>query len=104
MPWTVTLFALGATAISGLPPLNGFVSEWLVSLGLLAAVLPSSAVVSEHTPETVLECVVEPAGTALMRIVQVVRRLQHGRVQAYVLYLLVGLGALASLVLLHGSG
>lgn len=68
-----------------------------------AAVLPSSAVVSEHTPETVLECVVEPAGTALMRIVQVVRRLQHGRVQAYVLYLLVGLGALASLVLLHGS-
>jgi len=37
MPWTTGLFALGAMAISGLPPLNGFVSEWLVYLGLLGA-------------------------------------------------------------------
>ena len=35
MPWTAGLFALGAVAISGLPPLNGFVSEWLVYLGLV---------------------------------------------------------------------
>ncbi len=34
MPWTASLFALGALAVSGLPPLNGFVSEWLVYLGL----------------------------------------------------------------------
>jgi hydrogenase-4 component B len=38
MPWTTSLFALGAAAISGLPPLNGFVSELLVYLGLLDAV------------------------------------------------------------------
>jgi len=38
MPWTAGLFALGAAAISGLPPLNGFVSEWLVYLGLFGAV------------------------------------------------------------------
>jgi hydrogenase-4 component B len=38
MPWTATLFGLGAVAISGLPPLNGFVSEWLVYLGLFDAV------------------------------------------------------------------
>ena len=38
MPWTAALFALGAAAISGLPPLNGFVSEWLVYLGLFDAV------------------------------------------------------------------
>jgi hydrogenase-4 component B len=38
MPWTAGLFALGAAAISGLPPLNGFVSEWLVYLGLFDAV------------------------------------------------------------------
>ena len=38
MPWTASLFALGAVAISGLPPLNGFVSEWLVYLGLFDAV------------------------------------------------------------------
>lgn len=43
MPWTAGLFALGAAAISGLPPLNGFVSEWLVYLGLFGAA-------TEHGP------------------------------------------------------
>jgi hydrogenase-4 component B len=38
MPWTAALFAMGSVAISGLPPLNGFVSEWLVYLGLFDAV------------------------------------------------------------------
>jgi hydrogenase-4 component B len=38
MPWTAGLFALGALAVSGLPPLNGFISEWLVYLGLFDAV------------------------------------------------------------------
>ena len=37
MPWTAGLFALGAVAVSGLPPLNGFVSEWLIYLGLFDA-------------------------------------------------------------------
>jgi hydrogenase-4 component B len=37
LPATTVLFALGAAAISGLPPLNGFVSEWLVYLGFLDA-------------------------------------------------------------------
>ncbi|HEY9174966.1 MAG TPA: proton-conducting transporter membrane subunit [Verrucomicrobiae bacterium] len=46
MPWTASLFALGAAAISGLPPLNGFVSEWLVYLGMFDAVTqPGTAVV-----------------------------------------------------------
>jgi len=35
MPYTAAAFLLGAVAICGLPPLNGFVSEWLVYLGLL---------------------------------------------------------------------
>ncbi len=34
-PWTAAMFLTGAVAICGLPPLNGFVSEWLVYLGLL---------------------------------------------------------------------
>lgn len=38
MPWTAGMFALGSIAVSGLPPLNGFVSEWLVYLGLFDAV------------------------------------------------------------------
>jgi hydrogenase-4 component B len=37
MPWTASLFGLGAFAVAGLPPLNGFVSEWLVFLGLFDA-------------------------------------------------------------------
>ncbi|MBW4622344.1 MAG: hydrogenase 4 subunit B [Cyanosarcina radialis HA8281-LM2] len=35
MPWTALFFLIGAAAISALPPLNGFVSEWLVFQALL---------------------------------------------------------------------
>ena len=38
MPWTAWLFLLGAVAISALPPLNGFVSEWLTFQALLLSV------------------------------------------------------------------
>lgn len=37
MPFTALFFLGGAIAICGLPPLNGFVSEWLIYLGLLQA-------------------------------------------------------------------
>ena len=35
MPWTGAFFLIGALAISGLPPLNGFASEWLAFQALL---------------------------------------------------------------------
>ncbi len=35
LPATGALLVLAATALAGLPPLNGFVSEWLVYVGLL---------------------------------------------------------------------
>lgn len=35
MPWTAGAFLLGSLAIAGLPPLNGFVSEWLTFQALL---------------------------------------------------------------------
>jgi hydrogenase-4 component B len=35
MPWTGFFFLAGALAISGLPPLNGFASEWLTFQALL---------------------------------------------------------------------
>jgi hydrogenase-4 component B len=38
LPWTSGFFLVGAVAICGLPPLNGFVSELLIYLGLLHAV------------------------------------------------------------------
>lgn len=41
MPWTGATFLMGAAAISALPPLNGFVSEWLVFQALFKGpVLP----------------------------------------------------------------
>jgi hydrogenase-4 component B len=38
MPWTGAGFLVGAAAISGLPPLNGFVSEFLIYLGAFGSV------------------------------------------------------------------
>ena len=53
MPWTAWLTLVGALAIAGLPPLNGFVSEWLLlqaflltpdlSHGYLRMVIPVAA-------------------------------------------------------------
>ncbi len=37
MPVTALAFGIGAAAISGLPPLNGFASEWLTFQGLIGA-------------------------------------------------------------------
>jgi formate hydrogenlyase subunit 3/multisubunit Na+/H+ antiporter MnhD subunit len=37
MPVTATLFTVGALAIAGLPPLNGFVSEWALLQALVRA-------------------------------------------------------------------
>ena len=39
MPWTGTLMLLGAVGLSALPPLNGFISEWLIALGLVRGAL-----------------------------------------------------------------
>jgi formate hydrogenlyase subunit 3/multisubunit Na+/H+ antiporter MnhD subunit len=36
MPYTAVLFLTGSIAISGLPPLNGFISEFLIYFGLLS--------------------------------------------------------------------
>ena len=35
MPWTGSLFLIGALAISAVPPFNGFVSEWIMLQALL---------------------------------------------------------------------
>jgi formate hydrogenlyase subunit 3/multisubunit Na+/H+ antiporter MnhD subunit len=41
MPWTTSFFLVGSLAICGLPPFNGFISEFLVYLGLFKG-LPSA--------------------------------------------------------------
>ncbi len=35
MPWTFTACLIAALAISGMPPLNGFVSKWLIYQGII---------------------------------------------------------------------
>lgn len=84
----------------------GILTEWFAWIlrpkrhqELSETPFPTHARFTEHTPETVLEHVVEPVGGVLMRLAFMARRLQHGRVQAYVLYLLIGLAALAAVVL-----
>jgi formate hydrogenlyase subunit 3/multisubunit Na+/H+ antiporter MnhD subunit len=42
MPWTGRAMMVGAVAIAALPPLNGFVGEWLMYLGLLQLGLGSA--------------------------------------------------------------
>jgi hydrogenase-4 component B len=42
MPWTSALFLVGVLAISALPPLNGFVSEWLTLQTVLRSALLAS--------------------------------------------------------------
>ena len=64
---------------------------------------PAHASHAEHTPETVLEKVVAPAGSVVMIVSTAVRRLQHGRLQAYIFYLLIGVVALALLALIGGA-
>ena len=62
MPWTATLFALGAMAVSGLPPLNGFVGEWAIYQGLLRAVA------QKGTAAGVLPAVIVLAGAGALAL------------------------------------
>ncbi len=64
---------------------------------------PARAHFAEHTPETVLEKIVEPVGGVVLAVSSVARRLQHGRLQFYILYLLLGLIALALLAFAGGG-
>lgn len=50
MPWTSLCFLTGALAISAIPPLNGFVSEWFTYQGLFAAALDGTFATRLATP------------------------------------------------------
>jgi hydrogenase-4 component B len=64
---------------------------------------PVSASRVERVPESVLEWVVAPVAGLVMRASAAVRRLQHGRLQFYIVYLVAGLAGLGLLVLLEGN-
>jgi len=46
LPWTAGCFLIGSLAIAGLPPLNGFVSEWLLFQSLLPGIGSSAPLVA----------------------------------------------------------
>jgi formate hydrogenlyase subunit 3/multisubunit Na+/H+ antiporter MnhD subunit len=56
MPWTAVVFLIGCAAISALPPLNGFVSEWLTFQAIL---------VSPQLPQWGLKLMIPAAGALL---------------------------------------
>ncbi len=62
MPTTGATFLIGAAAISGLPPLNGFVSEFLIYLGVMAGIGGPSQDVQAWG----LMCVIVVGGLALI--------------------------------------
>jgi formate hydrogenlyase subunit 3/multisubunit Na+/H+ antiporter MnhD subunit len=70
MPWVAWLALVGTLAIAGLPPLNGFVSEWL----LLQAFLFTPTL-----PQSFVNMLVPIAAAALV-LAGRARRLRHGEV------------------------
>jgi formate hydrogenlyase subunit 3/multisubunit Na+/H+ antiporter MnhD subunit len=76
MPKVALLFFVGAVAISGLPPLNGFAGEWLLYLGFFhgldqplgksGAALGLAAVVLASVGAMVLACFVKAFGSVFL--------------------------------------
>ena len=58
MPWVATFALIGSLAIAGLPPLNGFVSEWLLLQTFLQ---------TPHIPHAFLNMIV-PLGAAVISL------------------------------------
>ncbi len=88
----------------------GIITEWFAFIlrterheHLPVVIFPQVARLTEHTPETLLERVIEPVGRSLLWGSLMARRLQHGRVQSYDLYLLIDLAALTAFMLLGGG-
>ncbi|MGC8625756.1 MAG: proton-conducting transporter membrane subunit, partial [Phycisphaerae bacterium] len=71
MPITAGLFLIGAVAICGLPPLNGFVSEWFIYMGLLhtipvLTILGFAAVILTMVGALAAACFTKAYGTVFL--------------------------------------
>ncbi|PTX91293.1 proton-conducting transporter membrane subunit [Opitutus sp. ER46] len=88
----------------------GTITEWFAwilrpqrHVEPMTATFPARAHFEEHTPETVLTHLIEPLARVVARFASLTRRLQHGHLQSYLLYLLVGLAALGGLTMIGGA-
>jgi hydrogenase-4 component B len=112
MPRTAFCFLVGAAAISGLPPLNGFVSEWLVFQTLLggaalprpelAALMPLAVGMLALTSGLAAACFVKAFGITFLALPRSPRAAQ-AREAAPAMQLAMGALALACVVLGIGA-
>jgi formate hydrogenlyase subunit 3/multisubunit Na+/H+ antiporter MnhD subunit len=78
MPQTAVFFLVGCIAISALPPLNGFVSEWLtfqsalqapvLESGVLRSLIPASAAILALSGALAAACFVKVYGVAFLGV------------------------------------
>lgn len=108
MPWTALFFLIGAAAISTLPPLNGFVSEWLVFQALLggfnipkpevALGMPLAVSMLALTSGLTAACFVKAFGITFLAIPRS-HEAEHAHESPFSMRLGMGLLALACIVL-----
>jgi len=88
LPQTAIFFLIGCLAISGLPPLNGFVSEWLtfqtalqaptLESGVLRSLIPVTAALLALSAALAAACFVKVYGVAFLGVARG-RKVAHAR-------------------------
>ncbi len=111
MPFTAFCFLIGAIAISGLPPLNGFVSEWLTYQALLAGfgstksltrvMFPIAGAMLSLTAALAAGCFVKAFGISFLALP---RSEKAAGAHEAALSMRIGMGALAAACALLGLG
>ena len=111
MPLTAVCFLVGAVAISGLPPLNGFVSEWLSyqallggfgsTLSLTRIVFPIAGSLLALTGALAAACFVRAFGIGFLALPRSSQATQAHEAHPS---MLAGMGALAALCIALGLG
>jgi len=111
MPWTAAFFLIGAMGISALPPLNGFVSEWLTFQTFFAGILQSGGWIKVFmvlcvaalalTSGLAAACFVKAFGITFLAMPRSYRAQEAKEVSVS---LKLGMGFLAVMVIIFGVG
>ena len=111
LPQTAMFFLIGCLAISGLPPLNGFVSEWLtfqaalqapsLDSGVLRSLIPIAAALLALSAALAAACFVKVYGVAFLGTARS-RKVAHAR--EVDVGMRAGMGLLAALALIFLIG
>ncbi|MBI1819389.1 MAG: hydrogenase 4 subunit B, partial [Nitrospirae bacterium] len=109
MPWTAFFFLIGAVSISGLPPGNGFVSEWLIFQSLFLSFqipdllmkifLPIGAAMLALTGALAMACFAKAFGISFLAMP---RSLHAKRAVEVSLVMRIGMGIMAAYCVILG--